>query len=62
MTTTPALRAMPNDRDAAVRLRAFDFLTDQRLRRFGEASIPRSALERGFDSEGVEFLDQLRAT
>ena len=43
---------MPDDRDAAVRLRAFDFLTDQR-RRFGEASIPRSVLERGFDFEGV---------
>jgi putative restriction endonuclease len=43
---------MPDDRDAAVRLRAFDFLTDQR-RRFGEASIPRSILERGFDFDGV---------
>src|SRR2546422_6272925 len=43
---------MPDDRDAAVRLRAFDFLTDQRSR-FGEASIPRSILERGFDIEGV---------
>jgi len=43
---------MIDDRDAAVRLRAFDFLTDQR-RRFGEASIPRSILERGFDFEGV---------
>jgi hypothetical protein len=31
--------AMTDDRDAAVRLRAFDFLTDQR-RRLGEASIP----------------------
>ena len=43
---------MTPDRDAAVRLRAFDFLTDQR-RRFGEASIPRSVLERGFDFEGT---------
>src|SRR5213593_1496989 len=43
---------MIDDRDAAVRLRAFDFLTDQR-RRFGEASIPRPILERGFDFEGV---------
>src|SRR6266508_3871152 len=43
---------MIDDRDAAVRLRAFDFLTDQR-RRFGEASITRSILERGFDFEGV---------
>ena len=41
---------MPDDRDAAVRLRAFDFLTDQR-QRFGEASIPRAVLERGFDFE-----------
>src|SRR5205823_14390237 len=43
---------MTDDRDAAVRLRAFDFLTEQR-RRFGEASIPRPILERGFDFEGV---------
>lgn len=43
---------MANDRDAAVRLRAFDFLSEQR-RRFGEASIPHSILERGFDFEGV---------
>src|SRR5881296_2487319 len=43
---------MIDDRDAAVRLRAFDFLTEQR-RRFGEASIPRAVLERGFDFEGV---------
>ena len=43
---------MTDDRDAAVRLRAFAFLTDQR-RRFGEASLPRSILERGFDFEGV---------
>jgi hypothetical protein len=51
---TIALRAaaMTDDRDAAVRLRAFEFLTDQR-RRFGEASIPRSVPERGFDFEGV---------
>src|SRR5882724_8546866 len=43
---------MTDDLDAVVRLRAFAFLTDQR-RRFGEASIPRSVLERGFDFEGV---------
>jgi len=43
---------MTDDRDATVRLRAFDFLTEQR-RRFDEASIPRSVLERGFDFEGV---------
>jgi putative restriction endonuclease len=41
-----------DDRDAAVRIRAFAFLTEQR-RRFGEASIPRAVLERGFDFEGV---------
>ena len=40
------------DTDAAVRLRAFQFLADQR-RRLGEASIPRSVLERGFDFDGV---------
>jgi len=40
------------DRDPAVRLRAFDFMREQR-QRFGEASIPRSVLERGFDFEGV---------
>jgi hypothetical protein len=45
-------RRMTDDGDAAVRLRAFAFLTDQR-RRFGEASIPRTILERGFDFEGV---------
>ena len=43
---------MPDDHDAAVRLRAFDFLTEHR-RRFSEASIPRSILERGFEFEGV---------
>src|SRR2546426_2474557 len=43
---------MTDDVDAAVRLRAFHFLTEQR-RGFGEASIPRSVLERGFDFEGV---------
>ena len=41
-----------DDRDAAVRLRAFDFLGEQR-RRFGEASHPRAVLERGFDFEGA---------
>src|SRR5256885_17132322 len=43
---------MTDDHDAAVRLRAFDFLTEHR-RRFSEASIPRPVLERGFDFEGV---------
>lgn len=43
---------MIRDLDAAVRLRAFEFLTEQR-RRFGDASIPRGALERGFDFENV---------
>src|SRR2546425_4558628 len=43
---------MPDERDAAVRLRAFDFLAEQR-RRFGESSLPRTILERGFDFEGV---------
>jgi len=43
---------MTDDRDAAVRLLAFSFLADQR-RRFGEASIPRAVLERGFDFEGI---------
>ena len=33
----------PDDRDAAVRLRAFEFLTEQR-RRFGGASIPHAVL------------------
>jgi putative restriction endonuclease len=42
---------MSADLDAAVRLRAFEFLTEQR-RRLGEASIPRAVLERGFDFEG----------
>ena len=42
----------PDDRDAAVRLRAFEFLTEQR-RRFGGASIPHAVLERGFDFERV---------
>ena len=40
------------DLDAAVRVRAFGFLTEQRVR-FGEASIPRTVLERGFDFEGA---------
>ena len=43
---------MVDDRDAAVRLRAFQFLNEQR-QRFGDASIPRSILERGFDFEGA---------
>jgi len=43
---------MIDDRDAAVRLCAFEFLTEQR-HRLVEASIPRSILERGFDFEGV---------
>src|SRR3989454_9920467 len=43
---------MTPDLDAAVRLRAFEFLGEQR-RRFGAASIPLSVLERGFDFEGT---------
>src|SRR5258708_6137832 len=43
---------MPDDHDAAVRLRAFDFLTEHR-RRFSEASIPPSILEPGFEFEAV---------
>ncbi|PYO45652.1 MAG: HNH endonuclease [Gemmatimonadetes bacterium] len=43
---------MAEDRDAAVRLRAFDFMREQR-QRFAETSIPRPILERGFDFEGV---------
>ena len=43
---------MIRDLDAVVRLRAFEFLAEQR-RRFGEASIPRSILERGFDFENA---------
>src|SRR3989454_2470005 len=43
---------MTDDRDAVVRLRAFAFLREQQ-QRFGESSIPRSILERGFDFEGV---------
>jgi putative restriction endonuclease len=43
---------MIHELDAAVRLRAFEFLTEQR-RHFGEASIPRAVLERGFDFENV---------
>ncbi len=43
---------MIRDLDAAVRLRAFEFLTEQR-RRFGEGSIPRAVLVRGFDFENV---------
>jgi len=40
-----------DDRDAAVRLRAFELLRE--LRQLGEASIPRPILEGGFDFEGV---------
>ena len=43
---------VPDDQDIAVRLHAFDFLREQR-RRFGDASLPRSILERGFDFDGV---------
>src|SRR6058998_3065256 len=49
---TKSIATLADDRDAAVRLRAFQFLTDQR-QRFGEASIPRAVLERGFDFESV---------
>ncbi len=38
--------------DAAVRLRAFEFLTEQRWR-FGELPLPRAVLDRGFDFEVV---------
>ena len=51
-TPSPSPHSMTDDRDAAVRLRAFAFLTEQRLR-FGETSIPRAVLERGFDFEGT---------
>jgi len=44
--------SVTDDLDALVRLRAFTFLREQQ-QRFGEASIPRSVLERGFDFEGV---------
>jgi putative restriction endonuclease len=43
---------MTDDRDTVVRLQAFDFLRQQR-QRFGEAPLPRSVLERGFDFEGT---------
>ena len=45
---------MIEDLDATVRLRAFEFLTEQR-RRFGQASIPRAILERGFDFESTRI-------
>src|ERR671924_333423 len=51
-TGTIGIASLPDERDAAVRLRAFDFLTVQR-RRFGDSSLPRAILERGFDFEGV---------
>jgi putative restriction endonuclease len=40
------------DLDATIRLRAFEFLTEQH-RRFGESSLPRAILERGFDFDGA---------
>ena len=40
------------DVDAAVRVRAFAFLTELRQIR-GDAPLPRTALERGFDFDGV---------
>ncbi len=43
---------MAEDIDAAVRVRAFEFLREQR-RRFGESSIPHAILERGFDFAGT---------
>lgn len=47
------MSSRPEDRlDAAVRLRAFDFLMEQR-RRFGESPLPRAVLERGFDFDGA---------
>jgi putative restriction endonuclease len=46
------MSAGPDDPlDAAVRLRAFDFLGEQR-RRSGDAPLPRGVLERGFDFDG----------
>jgi putative restriction endonuclease len=46
------MSAGPDDPiDAAVRLRAFDFLAEQR-RRAGDAPLPRGVLERGFDFDG----------
>jgi len=42
----------PANLDAAVRLRAFDFLRDLRTR-FGDAPFPRSVLDRGFDFDGT---------
>lgn len=43
---------MIRDVDTAVRLRAFEFLSEQR-RRFGESSLPHAVLERGFDFDGL---------
>jgi len=41
-----------DDVDAAVRVRAFDFLGDLR-QRFGDAPLPRAVLDRGFDFDGT---------
>src|SRR3990172_6878778 len=38
--------------DAAVRVRAFEFLADSRAR-YGDRPLPRTLLERGFDFEGT---------
>src|SRR5262245_41707411 len=45
---------MMEDLDATVRLRAVEFLTEQR-RRFGQSPIPRTTLERGFDFESTRI-------
>src|SRR6059036_3718577 len=46
------MSSVRDDVDAAVRLRAFDFLGDLR-RRFGDAPLPRAILARGFDFDGA---------
>src|SRR5215510_13635426 len=46
------MSSVPDDVDAAVRLRAFDFLADLR-QRFSDAPFPRGVLDRGFDFYGT---------
>jgi superfamily I DNA/RNA helicase len=48
---------MIQDVDAAVRLRAFEFLTEQR-RHFGQSSIPRGILAPEAAGLGVSVLDE----
>jgi putative restriction endonuclease len=43
---------LAEDIDTVVRVRAFEFLREQR-RRFGESSVPHAVLERGFDFEAT---------